>query len=76
LALGRSLLNKKLEELYWQSQLLSPDKNMDRTNDKGTEHSACSKERKGTPFQRIVIACPDNHIIVVKRFISGGKKLV
>jgi len=49
---------------------------MDTTNDKGTEHSACSKERKGTPFQRIVIACPDNHIIVVKRFISGGKKLV
>jgi len=48
---------------------------MDRTNDKGTEHSACSKERKGTPFQRIVIACPDNHIIVVKRFISGEVKV-
>ncbi|CAH3158617.1 unnamed protein product [Porites lobata] len=31
-----------------------------------------SEERKGTPYQRIVIACPDNHIIVVKRLTNGA----
>ena len=35
-----------------------------------------SEERKGTPYQRIVIACPDNHIIVVKRLTSGGKRVI
>ena len=48
---------------------------MDReTNDKPVEFSASSEGRKGTPYQRIVIACPDNHIIIVKRLTNGGKR--
>ena len=48
---------------------------MDRaTNEKPTEFSASSEGRKGTPYQRIVIACPDNHIIIVKRLTNGGKR--
>ena len=50
---------------------------MDKTtNEKAADCSGSSEERKGTPYQRIVIACPDNHIIVVKRFMNGGKKLI
>ncbi|CAH3158598.1 unnamed protein product [Porites lobata] len=49
---------------------------MDReTNDKPAEFSASSEGRKGTPYQRIVIACPDNHIIVVKRLTNGEVKV-
>ena len=50
---------------------------MDReTNDKPAEFAASSEGRKGTPYQRIVIACPDNHIIVVKRLTNGGKRVI
>ena len=28
---------------------------------------------KESPYQRIVIACPESHIIVVKRFTNGGE---
>jgi len=45
------------------------------TGDKEAEFSETSTGRKSSPYQRIVIACPDNHIIVVKRFTSGGEKL-
>ena len=45
------------------------------TGDKKAEFSGSSNERKSSPYQRIVIACPDNHIVVVKRFTSGGEKL-
>ena len=40
------------------------------------EFSGSSDGRNSSPYQRIVIACPDNHIIVVKRFTSGGEKLI
>ena len=47
---------------------------MDRaTNEKPAGNS---EGRKGTPYQRIVIACPDNHIIVVKRLTNGGKRMI
>ena len=46
------------------------------TGDKEAEFSGSSDGRKSSPYQRIVIACPDNHIIVVKRFTSGGEKLI
>ena len=46
------------------------------TNEKPAEFSASSEGRKGTPYQRIVIACPDNHIIVVKRLSNGGKTVI
>ena len=45
------------------------------TGDKEAEFSETSTGRKSSPYQRIVIACPDNHIIVVKRFTNGGEKL-
>ena len=40
------------------------------------EFSGSSDGRNSSPYQRIVIACPDNHIIVVKRFTSGGENLI
>ena len=46
------------------------------TGDKEAEFSGSSDGRKSSAFQRTVIACPDNHIIVVKRFTSGGKKVI
>ena len=46
------------------------------TGDKEDEFSGSSGGRKSSPYQRIVIACPDNHIVVVKRFTSGGEKLI
>jgi len=45
------------------------------TGDKEAEFSETSTGRKSSPYQRIVIACPDNHIIVVKRFTSGEVKV-
>lgn len=58
-------------------QLLSVEENMENaTGDKEAEFSGSSNERKSSPYQRIVIACPDNHIIVVKRFTSGGEKMI
>lgn len=45
------------------------------TNEKAAEFSGSSQGRKSTPYQRIVIACPENHIIVVKRFSNGGKQI-
>ena len=49
--------------------------NTDKRNETAAEQSGSSEGRKSTPYQRIVIACPENHIIVVKRFINGGKRL-
>ena len=46
------------------------------TGNREAEFSGSSDGRKSSPYQRIVIACPDNHIIVVKRFTSGGEKLI
>lgn len=47
---------------------------MENTSDrKGAQSQAAGEGRKSTPYQRIVIACPENHIIVVKRFSNGGK---
>ena len=46
------------------------------TGDKAAEFPGSSDGRKSSPYQRIVIACPDNHIIVVKRFTSGGENLI
>lgn len=46
------------------------------TGDREAEISGSNDGRKSSPYQRIVIACPDNHIIVVKRFTSGGEKLI
>lgn len=58
-------------------QLLSVEENMENaTGDKEAEFSGSSNERQSSPYQRIVIACPDNHIIVVKRFTSGGEKMI
>lgn len=58
-------------------QLLPADKSMDKAaNEKEAEFAESSDGRKTTPYQRIVIACPENHIIVVKRFVNGGKKLI
>lgn len=45
------------------------------TSEKEAGFSGNSDGRKSSPYQRIVIACPDNHIIVVKRFTSGGEKM-
>lgn len=60
-----------------RNKLSSQDKDMEKTaKEKAGELSGSSEKRKATPYQRIVIACPDNHIIVVKRFMSGGKELV
>ena len=42
------------------------------SNEKSAQSSGASEGRKSTPYQRIVIACPENHIIVVKRFSNGG----
>ena len=48
---------------------------MDKTANQTTaEKTESSEGRKASPYQRIVIACPDNHIIVVKRFNNGGEK--
>ncbi|KAJ7378185.1 hypothetical protein OS493_024132 [Desmophyllum pertusum] len=56
---------------------LPADQSMDKaTNVKEAESAESSDGRKTTPYQRIVIACPENHIIVVKRFVNGGKKLI
>ncbi|CAH3146206.1 unnamed protein product [Pocillopora meandrina] len=41
------------------------------SNEKSAQSSGASEGRKSTPYQRIVIACPENHIIVVKRFSNG-----
>jgi len=45
------------------------------TGDKEAEFSGSSDGPKSSPYQQIVIACPDNHIIAVKRFTSEGEKL-
>ena len=46
------------------------------SNEKSAQSSGASEGRKSTPYQRIVIACPENHIIVVKRFPNGGKEIL
>lgn len=61
-----------ISQINW----LSPEMNADKTaTETAAEQTGSSEERKSTPYQRIVIACPDNHIIVVKRFTNGGKRL-
>ena len=46
------------------------------SNEKSAQSSGASEGRKSTPYQRIVIACPENHNIVVKRFSNGGKEIL
>ena len=46
------------------------------SNEKSAQSSGAGEGRKSTPYQRIVIACPENHIIVVKRFSNGGKEIL
>lgn len=49
---------------------------MENTSDrKGAQSQGAGEGRKSTPYQRIVIACPENHIIVVKRFSNGEVKV-
>ncbi|CAH3146203.1 unnamed protein product [Pocillopora meandrina] len=45
------------------------------SNEKPAQIPGASEGRKSTPYQRIVIACPENHIIVVKRFSNGEVKV-
>lgn len=48
---------------------------MDKTkNQTAAEKTEGSEGMTTSPYQRIVIASPDNHIIVVKRFNNGGEK--
>ena len=46
------------------------------SNEKPAQIPGASEGRKSTPYQRIVIACPENHIIVVKRFSNGGRNIL
>ena len=46
------------------------------SNEKPVQIPGASEGRKSTPYQRIVIACPENHIIVVKRFSNGGRNIL
>ena len=46
------------------------------SNERPAQIPGVSEGRKSTPYQRIVIACPENHIIVVKRFSNGGRNIL